>query len=379
MRVLLVSSNGADLFYGGAERYVHDLRVGLEAVGHEVAVLSAFPTKADDSPVLRVLHRSDWHESRTRRYRNHLRDWIAPASASLGEVVRELRPDIVHTNNLPGISTGIWEQARILGLPVVHTLHDYHLLCPRTSLTQADGAPCRPHPLLCGLRSRRMARWLPGVDAVIGVSGHVLDRHEDIFPPSLQRHVIRPPLVPIIGGVQAPSAASLTTLGYIGTLTADKGIRVVLEAAARLAEQGVRVRVAGGGPLQDEVRAAEGVEYEGRLAGQELASFLRTCDVGVVASLWEEPGLSFAALEWLSAGRPVLTTGRGGLAELSRFGGVVSYDATAAGLVATVGKLRVPERWQAISAAVPVVEDDRDLQRWVDAHRAIYDQVRKAA
>ena len=29
MRILLVNAHGADRSYGGAERYVHDLRVGL--------------------------------------------------------------------------------------------------------------------------------------------------------------------------------------------------------------------------------------------------------------------------------------------------------------------------------------------------------------
>ena len=59
------------------------------------------------------------------------------------------RPDVVHTHNLPGISTGIWETCRRLGRPVVHTLHDYQLLCPRTSLMRTNGEPC-PRGLLCG-------------------------------------------------------------------------------------------------------------------------------------------------------------------------------------------------------------------------------------
>lgn len=379
MRVLLVSANGADLYYGGAERYVHDLRVGLERHGHETAVLSAFPVKADDSPVLRVLHRTDWHDSRERRYRNHIRDWVAPAPRSLGTILRELAPDLVHTNNLPGISTGIWERARTLGIPVVHTLHDYHLLCPRVSLTRSDGAPCDPHPLLCGLRSRRMARWAPGVDAVIGVSHHVLSRHEHFFGPDIGRHVIRPPLVPLPGTASGRSGASLGVLGYIGNLSADKGVRVLLAAAPHLSELGVQVRVAGGGPLLQEVSNSAAVQFAGRLQGADLVAFLRTCDAGLVSSLWEEPAVTFAALEWLAAGRPVLATRRGGLAELDDLGGVVHYDGSAAGLVAGVEQLRQGEGWRQLSATVPVVQDDSDRERWLQSHLSAYGQVRRSA
>ena len=40
-------------------------------------------------------------------------------------------PDVVHTHNLTGVSTAIWEVCRRLDLPVFHSLHDYYLLCPR--------------------------------------------------------------------------------------------------------------------------------------------------------------------------------------------------------------------------------------------------------
>lgn len=372
MRILLVSSHGADRFYGGAERYVHDLRSGLESRGYEVAVLSAFPIKAADSAADRVLHDVDWRESRVRRVRNHAEDWLAEPFAHLSEALQELMPDLVHTNNLPGISTGIWECARRLGLPVVHTLHDYQLLCPRVSLTRRDGTPCQPHPLLCGLRTRRLGRWAPGVNAVIGVSKHVLARHDGFFPAPTVRRVILPPLV-AIGDDRPEAPLALSRLGYIGALTESKGVRTLLAAAAGLDEQGVSVAVAGGGPLEAEVKHASGIHYAGRLQGEEIADFLASCDTGVVPSLWEEPGLTFAALEWMAARRPVITSGRGGLAELDPGAGVLTFDGTPAGLVAAVSGLRAPEAWSRIAASVPVVSGGEDLERWTDEHVGIYE------
>ena len=58
---------------------------------------------------------------------------------------------VLNGPNLP------WQAARRQGIPVVHTLHDYWLLCPSTTLTRRDATPCRPSPFLCGARTRRMA------------------------------------------------------------------------------------------------------------------------------------------------------------------------------------------------------------------------------
>jgi glycosyltransferase involved in cell wall biosynthesis len=376
VKVLLVNSHGADLAYGGAERYVADLRDGLARHGDEVTVLSAFPTRADGSAQLRVLHATDWREDPVRRVRNRLEDWVAVPTARLRALVAELAPDVVHTSNLFGFTTALWEVAHRQGIPVVHTLHDYQLLCPRTSLLRRDGSPCRPHPLLCGLRTRRLARWAPAVTRVIGVSTHVLAAQSDLFGPATGRDVVLPPLVAVAdpaapGSGPPPPALALRTLGFTGALDLHKGVEVLLDAGPRLAELGVTLRVAGGGPLQDRVAATPGIDYAGRLVGEEVGAFLAACDAGVVPSLWAEPGLTFSALEWLGAGRPVLATARGGLAELPP-AGVVRLTGDAGDLVARVAQLQAPDAWASLTAGLPVPRGDEDRERWVAEHRHIH-------
>jgi glycosyltransferase involved in cell wall biosynthesis len=374
MRILLVNAHGADLAYGGAERYVHDLRTGLEHAGEESAVLSAFPTRADSSSELHVLHATDWREDRVRRFRNHAADWVAPASDRMTERLRTLAPDLVHSSNLPGITTGIWECARRLGIPVVHTPHDYALMCPRTTLMRRDGTPCAPHPLLCGMRTRSLARWAPAVDEVIGISAHLLAAHDGWFEPTTGTQVILPPLAAVTdprgGALPAPGPA-LRTLGFTGALSPHKGVAMLLSAAPGLAELGIRLRVAGGGPMQEAVAGAPGVEYAGRLTGPALVEFMAGCDAGIVPSLWEEPGLTFSALEWLGAGRPVLTTARGGLAELP-LGAVAPLTGAADDLLTRATALREPDAFAAWVAGLPAVDGERDRRRWIDAHRDVY-------
>ena len=143
LRVLLVNAHGTDPAYGGAERYAAELATGIESRGGEAYVLAAFPGASTvDAGRVRVLHGSDWRESRLRRLGNHAGDVLSRPGRELADAVAWARPDVVHTSNLPGIGTGIWEAARRAGIPVVHTLHDYHLLCPRTTLRLGSTTSC---------------------------------------------------------------------------------------------------------------------------------------------------------------------------------------------------------------------------------------------
>jgi glycosyltransferase involved in cell wall biosynthesis len=371
MRVLLVNSNGADTTRGGAERYVGELAAGLQSSNVQVTVLSSFPVREDSSLPTRELHRSGWHESRRRRYMNHVNDWAAVPQHRFARILKAANPDLVHTNNLPGISTGVWEIARRLDFPVVHTLHDYHLLCPRTSLTKRDGTQCHPHPLLCGLRSRRMDRWAGGVAVVIGVGESVLKWHGGFFSPPTVERVIRPPVIPRVDAMPRPPGGRLRTLGFLGSLTQSKGVELLLDAAPGLAEVGIALRVAGDGPLREDVISNEYITYAGRLEGNAVGDFLTSCDAGVVPSLWEEPA-GLVVGEWLSAGRPVLGTRRGGIGEAVKRGDVIAFDSTAAALVQSVVALTDEGAWRRAVAAVPVIDAEGDMDRWLEQHLDAY-------
>jgi glycosyltransferase involved in cell wall biosynthesis len=376
LRVLLVNAHGTDPAYGGAERYVAGLAEGIAERGGEALVLAAFPG-ASTVPAerLRVLHGSDWRESALRRLSNHAGDILSTPRRELEDAIAWAKPDVVHTSNLPGIGTGVWEAASRTGVPVVHTLHDYHLLCPRTTLLQPDGSPCRPHPALCGFRTRRLARWAPAVDAVVGVSDFVLEGHAPLFPDARKRtvrHAFVPPAAP-----PAPPPERLRVLGYLGALDPVKGVDRLLGAAATLA---LETRIAGDGRLRERVDTAPSVRYEGIVESERKAAFLAGCDLGVVPSVWDEPGApAFTVLDWLFAGRPVLASGRGGLAEVrDRLPGVIEIEPTVEAIRAEVMRLSDPTEWRdAVAAVRPPDTEGRTREDWLDAHELVYAGVRR--
>jgi glycosyltransferase involved in cell wall biosynthesis len=378
VRVLMVSAHGDDPSSGGTEKLLMELSGRLATREIEVAYLQAFPLRTPVSDVERtILHRTDWRDHRTRRLKNHVGDILARPGGELEQAVTRHRPDVVHTHNLTGISTGIWEVSRRLGLPVVHSLHDYYLLCPRVTLTRRDAEPCRPSPLLCGLRTRRLARWAPAVSHVIGVSQYVLDVHARLFPRA-ELHLIRHPAVASSSGAMRPPRAMPTVLGYIGFLDRIKGVHLLLEAAPRLEQLGFSLRLAGEGRLRDEVALAASqranVEWDGAVLGERKRRFFEACDLGLVPSVWAEPGgPTFTMVEWLAAGRPVLVSSRGGLGEVAGvYPGSVPVEPTVDSIVDSVARLREPARWNELVAAVRPTDSELPAEEWAKRHEAIY-------
>jgi glycosyltransferase involved in cell wall biosynthesis len=375
LRLLLVNAHGADEFAGGAEAYAARLADGFSARGFEVDVLAAFPSETRGRRVT-TLHATHWRTNAVRRLRNHAGDVISAPTRRLADVVARVRPDVVHTMNLPGISTAIWEVARRRGIPVAHTILDYQLLCPRVTLLQPDGTPCRPHPLLCGLRRRRLARWSGAVSHVIGVSKFVLDLHAGFFPNATLEKIgllAFPPRRSI-----KPPGARLATIGYLGALEHTKGVVQLLEAAPALRRLGVSVALAGAGRLRAEVEAAAArepnVEYEGTVSGPDKDRFLERCDAGILPSVWQEPGgPTMVALEWLESGRPLLLSPRGGMREaLPELPGAVEIEPTGEGITRAVEQLSAAEQWGDAVRRVRAPKDDRDLEAWLDKHESVY-------
>jgi glycogen synthase len=377
MRVVLVNAHGVDRRWGGAEKYVDELAIGLEELGETVQLLSAFPSDAEFMGRSSLtLHRTDWHDDQTRRIRNHLGDAVSRPTARLREAVAAMRPHVVHTNNLPGITTAIWGVCRQLGIPVVHTIHDYYLLCPRVTLQRRDGRPCCPHTTLCRVRSARLARWSEAVRDVIAISDHVRLAHERVLS-GARFHVVRHPIAPLATAPLRPPTATPQTIGYLGSLGRAKGIANLVEAAPILAELGYRVQVAGDGPLRPLVEAAVSrgdLVHVGPVDAEQRLRFIDSTDLGVVPSTWDEPGAPpYAVAEWLAARRPVLVTEHGGLGEVARiFPGAVPIGDGVEGIVSAARACRDLTRWRELVASI-APPDDAAGATWIERHREIYE------
>ena len=107
---------------------------------------------------------------------------------------------------------------------------------------------------------------------------------------------------------------------YFGRLAPEKGVDTLIQAAARL---GVRLKIAGTGPFEQDLHAlagqATGVEFLGHCSGEQLWQLVREARAVVLPSRWYE-NAPLCILEAYASGKPVIGARIGGIAEMVREG-----------------------------------------------------------
>jgi glycosyltransferase involved in cell wall biosynthesis len=394
---------------GGAERYLFDLRALLQGHGHVVAPFAMQDAK--DVP-------TDWQKyfvshvetDRVRFSPAALRTagrmlWSFEARRKFDALLKEAKPEIVHVHNIDHqISPSILPVAKRRGIPVVMTAHDYKLVAPNYSLYH-DGAICettKPHAYwkAVGHRCvkgstvasalaaaemtlhRKLGVWRDNVDLIIAPSRFMQSLLADygVDP----KKVVHVPHF-IVANAWRPVAGGGYAL-FVGRLSAEKGVDVLIAAAARAKH--VPVHIVGTGPDEARLKAlakkldASNVTFRGFLSGTSLASAYAGARFLVVPSVWYEV-FGLIVLEAYAAGKPVVATQIGGLSELVKEGetGLFASAGDAADLAEKIAAL-----WDDAASAA---EMGRAGREWVEkdftpgAHYAaildVYAQAKKMA
>ena len=131
------------------------------------------------------------------------------------------------------------------------------------------------------------------------------------------------PALPSRDELRASFGLSGNTLAFAGRLTAQKSLRVALEALA--AADGVELLIAGEGDQRAtlerdvaELGLGERVRFLGALPRPRVVELFAAADATILSSMWEN--FPHTVVEALAAGTPVLATASGGVAEVVRDG-----------------------------------------------------------
>jgi glycosyltransferase involved in cell wall biosynthesis len=243
--------------------------------------------------------------------------------------------DVAHVHNFfPVLSPSLhWALAR-RGMPVVQTLHNYRLLCANGMLLR-DGRPCEEcvtrgpwnavrHGCYRGSRTqtavwarvvahhRRRGTWEEAVSLFTTPSEFARRKlvGGGLAP---ERVVVKPNPV----GDPGPPAPPGTGAVYVGRLSREKGVDLLLEAWR--SQGGAPLTIVGGGPEEPRLRAQgasiPGVRFLGAVEhGRALAAIAGAAFV-VVPSRWFEV-FPMAAMEALACGRAVVVPRGTALAEI---------------------------------------------------------------
>jgi len=304
-------------FAGGIGSYIHTVANSLSERGHEVWVFSTSRSAAEDANYHFIS--VDGDSDNKRRRLNASERFLKCVS-----VIHNQRPfDIIESTDwgLEGYAC-----ARAGHLPLIVRLHT-----PESLVRSLNG----------------YSRWSDS-DAVIAVESEYLHRAGWLSSPSraLARHIIQtfgvePTRLSVIPNpiairhrfarISDLSPRAAFRFLFLGRLEKRKGVDILMRAFAILMKSGTNASL---DLVGSDTRTSEGsvglecrqyiasyskhTRFLGFLTSSEVANCLTQCDAVVLPSYWEN--FSYACLEALSAGRPVIATSGSGFEEMIRPG-----------------------------------------------------------
>lgn len=363
MKILKVIHGYPMRYNAGSEVYSQVLCHGL-AERHEIHVF----TREEDAfaPDFRMRVERDADDPRITLHlvnNPRLKDRYRASGVDqrFAEVLERVRPELVHVGHLNHLSTSLLREAAAREIPIVYTLHDYWLMCPRGQFMQmfpedpnnlwadCDGQESRKCAERCyaryfsGAQDERAADvaywegWVDRrmrhvremtelVDLFIAPAWYLHDRYRDEFGlPGRKLTYLDYGFARERMTGRARDEGEPFTFGYIGTHIPAKGIHHLIEAFGQL-EGAPRLRIWGRPRGQDTSAlkamaralpgdAADRVEWQAEYKNQEIVrDVFNRCDAIVVPSVWVENS-PLVIHEAQQARVPVITANAGGMGE----------------------------------------------------------------
>ena len=378
---------------GGAEILTLDLRRGLRERGIDARLLTTDAEGVPDNPDQAPDYLCSGSAGRLRAIPETCN---LDARRTLGKVLREFRPDVVHLMMfMTALSPAILPLLR--GSAVVHTCHTYREVCPTGLRWRPDtglcsvqaGAACREQGCFgrVGVMPRRLQlallrRWQGVVARSIAPSeamASIMRRHgwpvTDVFP------------------IGVPASERRATMGdrpkiaFAGRLTEEKGVGWLIDAFAHAGERlgSAQLDILGDGPgraaLEEKVRSqgiGDRVVFHGRVERDAAQAMLAESWVQAVPSIWPEP-FGLVAAEAMIRGTPAVVSDQGAQPEIvqnGRTGWCVPAGDVGKLADALIDATSDKDRLARMGALAEADGKKRfDLDRYMDQNVAIYREV----
>ncbi|BDV32186.1 glycosyltransferase [Microbacterium terricola] len=374
---------GADTFLphvNGAARFAERLAAGLVARGHDVHVMAPSATHRAHGRFTEVIEGQPLTMHRLPSWRWYPHDWLTFVLPWMSKhharrVLDEVKPDVVHIQSHIVIGRGLAREARKRGIPIVATNHvmaenivDFTTLPPVldkvvVKLAWDDAKRTLDMARAVTTPTRKAADFLEATIAIDGV-------------------------VPVSCGIDASNYTPDLTprdanrMVFVGRLTTEKQIDVVLHALARLDPAlDVTFDIVGNGDqrrnleqLVHQLGLDERVTFHGRTSDEELRAVLSRASVFVIASIAELQ--SIATMEAMASGLPIVAANAVALPHLVH-DGENGYLFAPGDVDDLVGKLTAvltatpEERLRMQQASLDGVKV-HDMKRTLDTFEALY-------
>ncbi len=340
MKIAIVSSLFPPYAIGGAEYLAAQLAGALDRLGHQVDVISTCgrsqlggqPYRAeirDGIRVWRVAPRNVYWSYDKQRDRPgrlartcwHAVDmWNPSIFLPLRKVLDQIRPDVINTHTIDGFSPAVWQVAHSYTPAIAHTLHDYHLICPRAIMRHRDGTMCENLCGFCRVYAGYHRRFQRHVRMLIAPSVATAELHRQAGWTDPRIEIIRNGVdVEPVPHREAAASDPLRVL-FLSRLEREKGCETLLASIAALAGSSeIEFHVAGSGTLERrflELAAwAPNVAWHGFVSGRRKDELFSRSDVFLQLSECRE-NAPLSLIEAKAHGLYLVGTAVGGVPEL---------------------------------------------------------------
>jgi glycosyltransferase involved in cell wall biosynthesis len=350
MRILHLVHQYLPEHVGGTELYTVWLSRALQQQGHAVAVFhrrSAEGTGLERREDEGIAIWSAWNGrfQPTNRLLSTLHN--AALLEAFQKVIATFQPELVHVQHLMGLPTAILQHLNRVNIPYVITLHDYWWVCANSQLlTNYDQTICHgPKAFLncakCALARANQPLFPPALPIValpLALRNRQLQQSLEraatfIAPANFVKQwyagqgIAADKIHVMPWGVDYPPRPEVPAhnhlrVGYIGGLSRQKGIHVLVEAFNHLPET-AELWLAGDPEFDPEyieqLKQMGRATFLGKLPRTAVWEMLAQVDVIVVPSLWYETFV-FVISEAFAMGVPVIASDLGVVAERVRHG-----------------------------------------------------------
>lgn len=261
--------------------------------------------------------------------------WASSSYSDISRLLRGLKPDVIHVHNtFPLISPSLFWAADRGKVPVIQTLHNFRLMCPQAMFLR-DGKVCEDclgtvpwrgaargcyrgsvlqSTVLAGMVTvhRAMGTWQNKVTRYIALNEFCRSKFIEGGLPA-ERLAIKPNFVDF----EPPAPAERQGFLFVGRLSSEKGVDVLVDAQSRVT--GSTLRVAGTGPDAPLLNEVPGLTALGSLQMEQVRHEMSAATALVLPSIWYE-NFPRTLVEALGCGLPVIASRIGALAELVKDG-----------------------------------------------------------
>ena len=276
---------------------------------------------------------------------------------NFAELLKQIKPDIAHIGHLNHLSTGLVDELNRQNIPIVFTLHDFWLMCPRGQFLTRSVGKEHNFQLCSGQQDHKCAsdcyrvyfsgnerdeeqdienwsHWIhqrmietkaiiDKVDLFIAPSNYLRNRFISDFGVSENKIIFLDYGFPTEYLTQTEKSKEKTnfTFGYIGTHITSKGVNQLIEAFREI-EEPATLRIYGRHNGQSTnalnllaATSKNKIEFAGEYINQNLADeVFSKVDCIVVPSIWAENS-PLVIHEAQSCKVPVITANFGGMKE----------------------------------------------------------------